>query len=89
MQFKTVIIIYFPAVAIAGGEDLGSLIDLVGAIFFSSLGFLIPAVLEIIVDFEEGWGAYHWKLIKNVFIIFLAIFALITGSYYAILDMIK
>ncbi|ENN74443.1 hypothetical protein YQE_08978, partial [Dendroctonus ponderosae] len=77
------------AIAIAGGEDLGSLIDLVGAIFFSSLGFLVPAVLDIIANVEEGWGRCHWKLLKNLFIIFLALFALVSGSYYAILDMLK
>lgn len=68
---------------------MGSLIDLVGSIFFSSLGFLVPAVLDIIVTYQEGWGALHWKLIKNVFIILVALFALVSGSYYAILDMTK
>lgn len=83
--------IYFAisGVAIAGGEDLGSLIDLVGAIFFSSLGFLVPAVLDIIVTYQEDWGAFYWKLIKNLFIILVALFALVSGSYYAILDMTK
>lgn len=68
---------------------MGSLIDLVGAIFFSSLGFLVPAVLDIIVTYQESWGAFHWKLIKNLFIILIALFALVSGSYYAILDMLK
>ncbi|XP_050307674.1 proton-coupled amino acid transporter-like protein CG1139 [Anthonomus grandis grandis] len=89
IALRTIMVAIVTAIAIAGGEDLGSLIDLVGAIFFSSLGFLIPAGLEIIVDFEDGWGRYHWKLIKNVLIICLAIFALVSGSYYAILDMIE
>ncbi|CAG9765441.1 unnamed protein product [Ceutorhynchus assimilis] len=86
---RIIMVAVVTVVAIAGGEDLGSLIDFVGAIFFSSLGFLIPATLEIIVDYEEGWGRYQWKLIKNVFIIFLAIFAMVSGSYYAALNMIK
>ncbi|XP_019764767.1 proton-coupled amino acid transporter-like protein pathetic isoform X2 [Dendroctonus ponderosae] len=86
---RIIMVAVVTAIAIAGGEDLGSLIDLVGAIFFSSLGFLVPAVLDIIANVEEGWGRCHWKLLKNLFIIFLALFALVSGSYYAILDMLK
>lgn len=86
---RIIMVAVVTGVAIAGGEDLGSLIDLVGSIFFSSLGFLVPAVLDIIVTYQEGWGALHWKLIKNVFIILVALFALVSGSYYAILDMTK
>ncbi|KAL1506633.1 hypothetical protein ABEB36_005958 [Hypothenemus hampei] len=86
---RIIMVAVVTAIAIAGGEDLGSLIDLVGAIFFSSLGFLVPAILDIIVNFDDGWGPFHWKLLKNLCIIFLALFALISGSYYAILDMIK
>jgi len=86
---RIIMVAIVTAIAIAGGEDLGSLIDLVGAIFFSSLGFLVPAVLEIIIQYDEGWGAFHWKLVKNIFIILVALFALVSGSYYAILKMIK
>ncbi|XP_066252904.1 proton-coupled amino acid transporter-like protein CG1139 isoform X1 [Euwallacea similis] len=86
---RIIMVAVVTGVAIVGGEDLDSLIDLVGAIFFSSLGFLVPAILDIIINYEEGWGKYHWKLIKNICIVLIALFALVAGSYYAILDMIK
>lgn len=76
----------FLGVAIIGGEHLGGLIDLIGAIFFSSLGFFVPALLDIIVDFDEGWGVLHWRLIKNILIMILSIIALVCGSYYAIIN---
>ncbi|XP_030767594.1 proton-coupled amino acid transporter-like protein CG1139 isoform X1 [Sitophilus oryzae] len=83
---RVVMLVLITGVAIAGGEHLGGLIDLIGAIFFSSLGFFVPALLDTIVDLEEGWGIFHWRLIKNIFIMLLAIFALVCGSYYAVVN---
>ncbi|KAF7283548.1 proton-coupled amino acid transporter-like protein acs [Rhynchophorus ferrugineus] len=83
---RTIMVVIITGVAIIGGEHLEGLIDLIGAIFFSSLGFFVPALLDIIVDFEEGWGVFHWRLIKNILIMILSIIALICGSYYAIIN---
>lgn len=83
---RSVLIIIATAIAIAGGENLGTLIDLVGAIFLSTLGLFVPALLEIIVDWDEGWGPFHWRLIKDLIIMALAFFGLVSGSYYAIND---
>lgn len=66
---------------------MGTLIGLVGAIFFSTLGLFIPALIEIIVDWNDGWGKFHWRLIKDILIMVLAIFGLVSGSFYAILEM--
>ncbi|KAF7283546.1 proton-coupled amino acid transporter-like protein pathetic [Rhynchophorus ferrugineus] len=84
---RTGLVTFVTGIAAAGGEHLGTLIDLVGAIFFSTLGLFVPALIEIIVDWEEGWGRYNWRLIKDVMIMILACFGLVSGSYYAILEM--
>ncbi|XP_066146373.1 proton-coupled amino acid transporter-like protein pathetic [Euwallacea fornicatus] len=84
---RTGLVIFVTGIAAAGGEHLGGLIDLVGAIFFSTLGLFVPALIEIIVDWEEGWGKYNWRLIKDVLIMILALFGLVSGSYYAVLEM--
>ncbi|XP_066252907.1 proton-coupled amino acid transporter-like protein pathetic [Euwallacea similis] len=84
---RTGLVIFVTGIAAAGGEHLGGLIDLVGAIFFSTLGLFVPALIEIIVDWDEGWGKYNWKLIKDVLIMILALFGLVSGSYYAVLEM--
>ncbi|CAH0560816.1 unnamed protein product [Brassicogethes aeneus] len=83
---RTAIVIFITCIAIAAGEHLGPLIDLVGAIFFSTLGLLVPAVIDTLVNWDDK-GVCYWKLGKNIFIGFLAMFGLVTGSYYAILSM--
>ncbi|XP_048517035.1 proton-coupled amino acid transporter-like protein CG1139 isoform X2 [Dendroctonus ponderosae] len=84
---RTGLVIFVTGIAAAGGEHLGVLIDLVGAIFFSTLGLFVPALIEIIVDWDEGWGRFQWRLIKDVLIMTLAVFGLVSGSYYAALEM--
>lgn len=78
---------FFSGIAAAGGEHLGALIDLVGAIFFSTLGLLVPAFIDIVVDWDEGWGRFQWRLVKDILIMILAVFGLVSGSYYAALEM--
>ncbi|XP_066252903.1 proton-coupled amino acid transporter-like protein CG1139 [Euwallacea similis] len=75
-------------IAIAGGQNLGQLIDLVGAIFLSTLGLFIPAFLDVIVDWHDGWGVYNWRLFKDFAMMALALFGLVSGVFYAIKDII-
>lgn len=84
---RSVLITVNVGIAIAGGDHLGTLIDLIGAIFLSTLGFFVPALLDTIICYEEGWGVLHWRLIKNIFIMVLSVFGLVSGSYYAILEL--
>lgn len=76
--------VFFAGIAIAGGDKLGFLIDLIGAVLLSLLGLFVPACLDIIVDWDEGWGMFHWRLIKNLLIMILSLFGLVSGVYYAI-----
>lgn len=72
------------AVAIAV-PNLGPIISLVGALCFSTLGLLCPAVIETVTYWEHGLG---WRLWKNIFVILFALLALITGTYASILEII-
>ncbi|XP_050307964.1 proton-coupled amino acid transporter-like protein CG1139 [Anthonomus grandis grandis] len=83
---RSTMIIIATGIAIAGGENLGLLIDLIGAIFLSTLGLFVPAFLEIIADWDEGFGVLRWRLIKNIIFMVLAFFGMCSGVYYAILD---
>lgn len=65
-------------------NDLENLIGLVGAVFFSMLGLLVPAVVETVTYAEFGWGPCNWMLVKNVSLSVLAIVALISGAYSSI-----
>lgn len=82
--FRIFIVICTVAVAIAV-PNLGPIISLVGALCFSTLGLLCPAVIETVTYWEDGIG---WRLWKNVFVILFALLALVTGTYASILEII-
>ncbi|KAJ8970843.1 hypothetical protein NQ317_019115 [Molorchus minor] len=85
---RTCAVVFVTGIAAAAGHHLDSLIDLVGAIFLSTLGLLVPALIDIVGNWNE-WGALKWLLYKDIVIIGLSLFGLFSGSYYAILNMIK
>ncbi|KAJ2950813.1 hypothetical protein O0L34_g9083 [Tuta absoluta] len=64
--------------------DLGLLIGLVGAIFFSTLGLLIPVVIETVHKWERGLGKYSYILWKNALLLVFYKIVLISGCYSAI-----
>jgi len=66
--------------------DLEPFISLVGAICFSILGLLCPAVIEIVTFWEEPryWGFLRWRLLKNYLLCVLSVFALVSGTYASV-----
>lgn len=81
------IIIIMGAIGVAV-PNLDPIISLVGAVFFSVLGILVPAVIETVYCWPN-LGAGKWILIKNVILSVFAIFALVTGSIVSIQDIIE
>lgn len=69
--------------------DLEPFIGLVGAIFFSSLGLLVPCVVETVFLWPNELGKFKWILIKNVIFSTFSIFALVSGSYVSIEEIVK
>lgn len=64
--------------------------SLVGAVFFSSLGLLVPAFIEIVfLSAYEGFGTFRWKLWKNILLIMFALVAMFSGALVSIFDIIK
>lgn len=51
-------------------------------------GLLVPAVVEIVYRYEEGYGFAKWVLIKNLLLGAFAILALVTGTFTSILEII-
>lgn len=82
---RTGLVIIIVGVAAAAGDKLGPLISLVGAIFFSTLGLTVPAIIDIIINIDNP-GKFKWRLIKDLIILALALFGMFSGSYFAILD---
>lgn len=80
-------VIFAIGVAIAV-PDLSALISLVGAVFFSTLGIFVPALVDTIIKWEDGLGRYNWILIKNILICIFSVFALVSGGYFSVLEML-
>jgi proton-coupled amino acid transporter len=87
---RTVLVIFITAIA-AAVPKLDVIIALVGSVFFSILGLFIPVVIDTILNLGENgdFGVLKWRLWKNILVIILAWFALFSGSYYAIDDLIE
>ncbi|GJQ78808.1 hypothetical protein Trydic_g2650 [Trypoxylus dichotomus] len=83
------IIVTLTAGVAAAVPDLEPIIGLVGSICFSILGLMIPAIVDIILRLETGFGRYHWVLIKNILLIMFSLFGLISGSYASILSLVN
>lgn len=84
---RTAIIIIMGGIGIAV-PNLDPIISLVGAVFFSVLGILVPAIIET-VYYWPNLGSGKWILWKNIVLSLFAIFALVTGSIVSIQDIIK
>ncbi|XP_058827303.1 proton-coupled amino acid transporter-like protein CG1139 [Topomyia yanbarensis] len=88
IAIRTGIMILMGGVALAV-PDLEPFIGLVGAIFFSSLGLLVPCVVETVFLWPNELGMFKWILVKNIIFGAFAIFALVAGSYVSIEEIVK
>ncbi|XP_012281262.1 proton-coupled amino acid transporter-like protein pathetic isoform X2 [Orussus abietinus] len=69
--------------------ELDPFISLVGALFFSVLGISIPAIIETISCWDGHLGTCKWRLWKNLLLLVFSVFALISGSWMSIMDIIN
>lgn len=76
------------AVAI-GVPQISPFLTIVGALFFSALGLIFPAVIETIVFWDAGFGFLKWKLFKNIFVVIFGVLAMIFGTHSGIKSIIK
>lgn len=88
IAIRTGIMILMGGIALAV-PDLEPFIGLVGAVFFSSLGLLVPCVVETVFLWPNELGTFKWILIKNVIFGAFSIFALVSGSFVSIEEIIK
>lgn len=76
--------------AVMGGlaiavPDLEPFISLVGAVFFSSLGLFVPAIIEIVFLQTNGdFGPLKWILWKNIFLMVFSVIAMFAGAFVSI-----
>ncbi|XP_077291983.1 proton-coupled amino acid transporter-like protein acs [Arctopsyche grandis] len=85
---RTVLVAFTVAIAVVVPQ-LDLLISFVGAVFFSTLGLLIPAIVEIVHCWDGNLGFFYWRLIKDVLIGLFSIVALVSGAYQSLNEMIN
>uniref|UniRef100_A0A336MRI7 CSON000253 protein n=1 Tax=Culicoides sonorensis TaxID=179676 RepID=A0A336MRI7_CULSO len=84
---RTGIMLVMASVA-AAVPDLEPFISLVGAIFFSTLGLLVPSIVETVFHWDD-LGKFNWILWKNILLGIFSILALIAGSAVSVVNIIK
>ncbi|XP_069701031.1 proton-coupled amino acid transporter-like protein pathetic isoform X2 [Periplaneta americana] len=63
---------------------LSLFISLVGAVSSTALALFFPAILDLAVHWDSGFGRYKWLLWKDGFIIFIGIVGFLTGTYASV-----
>ncbi|XP_067001806.1 proton-coupled amino acid transporter-like protein pathetic [Anabrus simplex] len=85
---RTALVTASVALAVAV-PTIGPFIALIGALCFSILGLVVPALIEIVTFWEHGLGPGRWRLWKNFLMIAFGFMALSFGSYTSILAIIE
>ncbi|XP_073975771.1 solute carrier family 36 member pathetic isoform X1 [Rhodnius prolixus] len=83
-------ILTFTTVAVAVAvPQIGPFLGLIGALCFSLLGIVIPALIEIVTYWDTGLGRCYWIVWKNILVGTFGLLALGFGSYTSIVDIIS
>ncbi|XP_043278035.1 proton-coupled amino acid transporter-like protein pathetic isoform X2 [Venturia canescens] len=84
------LVLFTVGVAIAI-PNLGPFISLVGAVCLSTLGLMLPSVIELVTVWEQenGLGRFNWILWKNIAIISFGVLGFVTGTYSSIHDILN
>lgn len=80
---RTVMVIVAVAIAVAV-PTIGPFISLIGAFCFSILGLMVPVFIEVVTFWDKGFGAYNWRMVKNVIVVVTGVLALIFGTNSAL-----
>lgn len=84
---RTVMVVVCVSIAIAVPTII-PFVGLIGAFCFSIVGLLVPVGIEIITFWDKGFGAYNWKIVKDLVVAVVAVLAFIFGSKSAIEDIV-
>ncbi|EDX08900.1 proton-coupled amino acid transporter-like protein CG1139 [Drosophila simulans] len=87
LVFRAIIVLLTFGCAVAI-PDLSVFLSLVGSFCLSILGLIFPVLLQICVQYTEGYGPFRIKLIINLLLLCFGIFGGVVGTYVSILDII-
>ncbi|XP_063633684.1 proton-coupled amino acid transporter-like protein CG1139 [Cydia splendana] len=81
-----VILVIIPVAMAVAVPELGPVISLVGALCLSLLAIVFPALIDLCLWYPDNYGLLKYKLIRDIVIMLLGVFALVSGVYTSILE---
>ncbi|OWR48805.1 amino acid transporter, partial [Danaus plexippus plexippus] len=88
ISIRTILVSICVCVA-AAFPNLELVISLVGALFFSTLGLLVPAIVDTVYNWERNLGKFYYVAIKNFIIALIGVITLVSGSYVSIVAIVE
>uniref|UniRef100_A0A2A4K6B7 Amino acid transporter transmembrane domain-containing protein n=1 Tax=Heliothis virescens TaxID=7102 RepID=A0A2A4K6B7_HELVI len=80
--YRAIIVICITATSIAF-PNIGNLMGLIGAFCLSNMGFIFPAIIDLLVVWEHpGLGTANWRLYKNILILIAGIILFVSGTFF-------
>nr|CAD7412112.1 unnamed protein product [Timema cristinae] len=86
--FRTMLVL-FTFILAEAIPKLGLFISLIGAVSSTALALLFPAILDLVTFWEDGFGRFHYRLIKNSTIFLIGIIGFATGTYVSMEQIIN
>lgn len=80
---------HLPVLLAVAWPNLTLILSFVGAFCLSFLGLIFPAIIDISIRYEKGYGPLKIYLLLSVIVILFGVVGGITGSYVPIEQMIK
>lgn len=68
---------------------LNAFISLLGALCSTGLALLVPAIIEIVLAYGTLDGPSWFLIVKNVFIMSVALLVMVTGTYESVIGLIN
>lgn len=78
---QTIFLSIFTVALAENVPELNSFISLIGALCSSGLALVFPPLIELVLAYGSSGRPSSFLLSKNVFILCLALFGLVTGTY--------
>lgn len=85
---KNFFLSFFTVLLAISVPRLALFISLFGALCLSVLGIAFPALMEICVLYPDNWGRCGIVVIRNVILIVIGLFGLVTGTHKSVVDII-
>ncbi|XP_001986364.2 glutamate transporter polyphemus isoform X1 [Drosophila grimshawi] len=69
--------------------NLAALTELEGAFSLSNLNLICPALIDMFINYEAGYGRLRWKLIRDIVLIIIGIIFGIVGCAVAVQQLVE